>query len=110
MTLSGGQRQRVALARALLLEPRILILDDALSSVDADTEEAILRGLREDLRQRTTFLISHRVSTVESADRIVILDEGRIAEAGTAAELQRRDGPVAPMRRQQQIGRQRQGL
>ena len=110
VTLSGGQRQRVALARALLLDPRILILDDALSSVDADTEEAILRGLREDLRQRTTFLISHRVSTVESADRIVILDEGRIAEAGTAAELLRRDGPFARMRRQQQIERELQGL
>ncbi len=110
VTLSGGQRQRVALARALLLEPRILILDDALSSVDADTEEAILQGLREFMHQRTTFLISHRVSTVESADRIVILDEGRIAEAGTASELLRRDGPFARMRRQQQIERELQGL
>jgi len=110
VTLSGGQRQRVALARALLLDPRILILDDALSSVDADTEEAILRGLRGVMRGRTTFLISHRVATVIDADRIVVLENGRIAESGTAADLLARQGPFARMHRQQQIERELERL
>ena len=110
VTLSGGQRQRVALARALLLDPRILILDDALSSIDADTEEAILAGLREFLRRRTTFIVSHRVSTVLGADRIVVLEDGRVAESGTAAELLTRDGPFARMHRQQQIERELESL
>jgi ATP-binding cassette subfamily B multidrug efflux pump len=110
VTLSGGQRQRVALARALLLDPRILILDDALSSVDADTEEAILRGLREFMRGRTTFLITHRVSTALQADRIVVLDEGRIVETGPPRDLLDRDGPFARMRRQQQLERELETL
>ncbi|HEU4401392.1 MAG TPA: ABC transporter ATP-binding protein, partial [Candidatus Polarisedimenticolia bacterium] len=110
ITLSGGQRQRVALARALLLDPPILILDDALSSVDADTEEAILRGLRGVMRGRTTFLISHRVSTVLGADRIVVLEDGRMAESGTPAELLARDGLFARMYRQQQIERELETL
>ena len=87
ITLSGGQKQRTALARAVLRDPRILILDDALSSVDTDTEERILRGLQEVMRQRTTILISHRVSTVRHADQIVVLREGRIVERGTHEEL-----------------------
>ena len=103
ITLSGGQRQRVALARALLLDPRILILDDALSSVDADTERAILGGLRSIVRQRTTFVISHRVSTVFGADRIVVMDDGRIIESGTPAELLTAGGVFAQMHRQQQL-------
>ena len=106
VTLSGGQRQRVALARALLLDPRILILDDALSSVDADTEEAILAGLREFMRRRTTFVVSHRVSTVMGADRIVVLEDGRVVESGTASELLDRDGPFARLHMQQQIERE----
>jgi len=110
VTLSGGQRQRVALARALLLDPRILILDDALSSVDADTEEAILAGLREFMRRRTTFVVSHRISTVMGADRILVLEDGRVAETGSAAELLARDGPFARMHRQQQIERELEGL
>jgi len=110
VTLSGGQRQRVALARALLLDPRILILDDALSSIDADTEEAILSGLRGIMRQRTTLLVSHRVSAVLGADRIVVLESGRVAESGTAAELLARDGPFARMHRQQQIERELEAL
>ncbi len=87
LTLSGGQKQRTALARALVRDPRILILDDALSSVDTDTEERILSGLKELMKHRTTLLISHRVSTVRSADQIVVLRDGRIVERGTHEEL-----------------------
>jgi ATP-binding cassette subfamily B protein len=87
ITLSGGQKQRTALARAILRDPRILILDDALSSVDTDTEERILRGLKEVTRLRTTILISHRVSTVRHADQIVVLRDGHIVERGTHDEL-----------------------
>jgi ATP-binding cassette subfamily B protein len=110
VTLSGGQRQRVALARALLMDPRILILDDALSSIDADTEEAILTGLRNFMRHRTTLLVSHRVSAVMGADRIVVLDDGRVAEHGTATDLLARDGLFARMHRQQQIERELETL
>lgn len=87
ITLSGGQKQRTALARALLRRPKILILDDSLSSVDTDTEERILSRLRKLMRERTTVLISHRVSTVKSADQIIVLREGRIVERGTHEEL-----------------------
>jgi len=87
ITLSGGQKQRTALARAVLRNPRILILDDALSSVDTDTEERILRRLKELMKQRTTLLISHRVSTVRHADQIIVLREGRIVERGTHDQL-----------------------
>ncbi len=87
LTLSGGQRQRVAIARALLADPRILILDDATSSVDATTEAAIKAGLREAMAGRTTFIIAHRLSTVALADEIVVLDGGRIVDRGTHAEL-----------------------
>jgi ATP-binding cassette subfamily B multidrug efflux pump len=87
ITLSGGQKQRTALARALVRDPRVLILDDALSSVDTDTEERILAGLRELMKQRTTLLISHRVSTVRHADQIIVLRDGRIVERGTHEEL-----------------------
>ncbi|HXH27920.1 MAG TPA: ATP-binding cassette domain-containing protein, partial [Candidatus Polarisedimenticolia bacterium] len=110
VTLSGGQRQRVALARALLLDPRILILDDALSSVDADTEEAILEGLLHLARGRTTLLISHRVSTVMNADRIVVLEAGRVAESGAPGELLARDGAFSRMHRQQQLERELEAL
>jgi len=110
VTLSGGQRQRVALARALLVDPRILILDDALSSVDADTEEAILAGLRDATRGCTTFVISHRVSAVLGADRIVVLDDGRIAEEGAPGDLLSRDGPFARLRQRQQIERELEAL
>src|SRR5207245_2159967 len=87
ITLSGGQKQRTALARALVRDPRVLILDDALSSVDTDTEERILGGLKELMKQRTTLLISHRVSTVRNADQIIVLRDGRIVERGTHEEL-----------------------
>jgi ATP-binding cassette, subfamily B, multidrug efflux pump len=87
VTLSGGQKQRTTLARAILRDPKILILDDALSSVDTDTEERILRGLRTIMENRTTILISHRVSTVQNADQIIVVREGRILERGTHDEL-----------------------
>jgi ABC-type multidrug transport system fused ATPase/permease subunit len=87
MTLSGGQRQRVAIARALLADPRVLVLDDATSSVDASTEQAIKAALREVMAGRTTFVIAHRLSTIALADDIVVLEGGRVAARGTHAEL-----------------------
>jgi ATP-binding cassette, subfamily B, bacterial len=87
LTLSGGQRQRIALARAILQDPRILILDDATSAVDARTEEAINEGLREVMAGRTTLLVAHRRSTLHLADRVVVLDEGRVIDEGTHEEL-----------------------
>jgi ATP-binding cassette subfamily B protein len=87
LTLSGGQRQRIAIARALLADPRILVLDDATSSVDASTEQAIKQALREVMAGRTTFVIAHRLSTIALADEIVVLEDGRISARGTHAEL-----------------------
>ncbi len=87
LTLSGGQRQRVAIARAILADPRILILDDATSSLDATTERRIRAGLNEAMRGRTTFVIGHRLSTISLADRIVLMEQGRITDAGTHDEL-----------------------
>jgi len=87
LTLSGGQKQRVAIARAVIREPRILVLDDALASVDTHTEDQILNGLREVMKGRTTIFISHRVSTVRNADRIAVLHHGQIVEYGTHDEL-----------------------
>jgi ATP-binding cassette subfamily B protein len=87
MTLSGGQRQRVAIARALIADPRILILDDATSSVDARTESEIKRGLLEVMQGRTTFVVAHRLSTISLADEIVVMEGGRIVDRGKHEEL-----------------------
>jgi ATP-binding cassette subfamily B protein len=101
ITLSGGQKQRTAIARAVLVDPRILILDDALSAVDTYTEEEILHRLSEVMRQRTSIIVSHRVSTVRHADQILVLDQGRIAERGTHDQLLKRDGLYAELYRKQ---------
>ena len=101
LTLSGGQKQRTALARAIVIDPRILILDDALSAVDTYTEEEILSGLRGVMRERTSILVSHRVSTVRDADSILVLDQGRIAERGTHDELTKRGGLYAELHKKQ---------
>ncbi len=103
ITLSGGQKQRTAIARAILRDPRILILDDALSSVDTLTEELILTGLTDAMRDRTVILISHRVSTVRQADSIVVLEHGRIVEQGTHAELVTRGGYYADLSQKQTL-------
>ncbi len=92
ITLSGGQRQRVAIARALLMNPRILILDDSLSSVDTQTEKLIQEALDKLMEGRTTFVIAHRLSTVRRADKIVVMDKGRIVQVGTHAALLAEDG------------------
>jgi ATP-binding cassette subfamily B protein len=103
ITLSGGQKQRTAIARALVREPLILILDDSLSAVDTQTEEKILRALREIRKGRTALIVSHRVSSVKDADHIVVLDDGRIIERGTHEALVAKGGYYADLYRRQTI-------
>ena len=103
INLSGGQRQRLTLARALARTPKILVLDDTLSSVDADTEQAILAGLRTVAASRTCIIISHRLSAVAHASRIIVLDRGRIVERSVHNELIRADGLYARMYTRQLI-------
>jgi ATP-binding cassette subfamily B protein len=103
VTLSGGQRQRVSIARAILMNPPIFILDDALSSVDIQTEERILDGLERFLHGRTTILVTHRIAPLRRADRIVVLERGKVAEIGTHATLLSRGGIYASLYRQREL-------
>jgi ATP-binding cassette subfamily B protein len=101
VNLSGGQKQRLAIARALICDPKILILDDALSSVDTHTEEEILQRLKRVMATRTSVIISHRVSTIRHADLILVVDDGRIVDRGTHDELVTRGGLYAGMYQRQ---------
>jgi ATP-binding cassette subfamily B protein len=101
ITLSGGQKQRTAMARAIARDPRILILDDSMSAVDTATEERILRNLKRIMENRTSILISHRVSTVKDADHIIVMDEGQIVEQGTHEQLLQKQGTYHELYRRQ---------
>lgn len=106
VTLSGGQKQRTSLARAIAADPKILILDDALSAIDADTEDRILRELEQIMKHRTTIVISHRLSTVQQCTSIVVLENGRVIESGSHDELIERNGTYAAMYERQQLEQQ----
>ena len=106
VTLSGGQKQRSSIARALLKDSPILILDDALSAVDTDTEEQILRNLKINRRGKTTLIIAHRISTIQNADHILVLDDGKIAEYGTHEELMEQNGLYRSIYEKQQLEKQ----
>ena len=106
VTLSGGQKQRTSLARAIASNPTILILDDSLSAIDAATEDRILHGLNEVMNGRTTFLISHRISTVKRCDNIIVLQDGQIIEKGSHKELLNLGGIYAEMYERQQLEQQ----
>jgi ATP-binding cassette subfamily B protein len=103
VTLSGGQKQRATLARALITDPPVLILDDCLSSVDAQTEAEILHELRAILKEKTCLIVSHRISAVKEADEILVLDDGKIIERGSHEELARRGGVYAELYQQQRL-------
>ena len=106
VTLSGGQKQRIAIARAILGSPSILILDDCLSAVDANTEAEILKDLKEIMKQRTSIIISHRVSAVKDADGIIVLEDGKITQSGSHETLLKQDGYYAELYRKQLLAEQ----
>lgn len=110
VSLSGGQRQRVSMARALIKDPSILVLDDSLSAVDAETEEHILRGLKRVMKGRTTIITSHRLSAIRHADQIIVMDDGRIAERGTHDELMKLGGLYSSTYRLQTSGSESGGI
>ena len=103
VTLSGGQKQRTSIARAIMKNAEILIMDDALSAVDTDTEEQILHALQQERAGKTTILIAHRISTVQSADQIILMEDGKCVESGTHAQLLALDGKYARLYQQQQL-------
>ncbi len=107
ITLSGGQKQRVSIARALVLKPRVLILDDCLSAVDTRTENTILSHLKEEMKDKTTLIISHRISSVNLADTILVMDEGRIVQSGNHDELIKVDGPYKALYEKQLVTEER---
>ena len=106
VTVSGGQKQRISIARALMKDAPILILDDALSAVDTDTEERILRQLKELRKDKTTLIVAHRISTIQHADHILVLEDGRTAEYGTHAELLAAGGLYHSLYEKQQLEKQ----
>jgi ATP-binding cassette subfamily B protein len=110
INLSGGQKQRTSIARAIAVNPKVLILDDAFSAVDTYTEEEILRGLKDVMKQRTTILISHRVSTLKNSDRIIVLKDGEISETGTHESLIQQEGIYADIYFKQLLEEELEGL
>ena len=103
ITLSGGQKQRISIARAIIKSPKILIFDDCLSAVDTETEEKILQNLKSIMEDRTTIIISHRVSSVKHCDEILVLDDGKILERGTHDQLTKSKGSYYEIHEQQQL-------